>query len=68
MNRNMYSTDRIIRLILSIILVSLYFFGYISGILAIIALVVVIIFMLTSVIGFCPLYKLLGITIKKKSK
>ncbi len=59
-------TDRIVRILLSIAIVILYFSGVLSGTLAIIALVVAIVFTLTSLIGFCPLYALLGISTKKK--
>lgn len=59
-------TDRIVRILLSIVIVILYFTGVLSGTLAIITLVVAIVFTLTSLIGFCPLYALLGISTKKK--
>lgn len=68
MKINMHLTDRIIRILLSIVIVTLYFLGYFSGTLAIIALAVVIIFTLTGLVGFCPLYSLLGMSTKKKSK
>lgn len=61
-------TDRILRIVLSIVIVMLYFSGIFSGTLAIIALVVAIIFTMTSLIGFCPLYALLGISTKKKNQ
>ena len=66
MKINMHMTDRIVRILLSIAIVILYFSGVLSGTLAIIALVVAIVFTLTSLIGFCPLYALLGISTKKK--
>lgn len=68
MKINMHSIDRITRILLSLVIVILYFSGYLSGILAIIALVVAVIFTLTSLIGFCPLYALLGISTEKKIK
>jgi hypothetical protein len=66
MKINMHMTDRIVRILLSIAIVILYFSGVLSGTLAIVALVVAIVFTLTSLIGFCPLYALLGISTKKK--
>lgn len=66
MKINMHITDRIVRILLSIAIVILYFSGILSGTLAIIALIVAIVFTLTSLIGFCPLYALLGISTKKK--
>ncbi|WP_430402130.1 YgaP family membrane protein [Fluviicola sp.] len=68
MKMNMHTIDRIIRVLLALAIVTLYFSGYLSGTLAIIALVVAVIFTLTSLIGFCPLYSLVGISTRKKSK
>jgi hypothetical protein len=66
MKMNMHTTDRVIRLLLSLAIVILYFSGYLTGTLAIITLIVAIIFTLTSLIGFCPLYALFGLSTKKK--
>lgn len=68
MKINMHTADRIIRVMLSLAIVILYFSGYLTGTLAIIALIVAVIFTLTSLIGFCPLYALLGVSTRKKSK
>nr|WP_294861279.1 DUF2892 domain-containing protein [uncultured Fluviicola sp.] len=68
MKMNMHTIDRVIRILLSLVIVTLYFSGHLTGTLAIIALVVAVIFTLTSLIGFCPLYSLLGISTRKKSK
>lgn len=65
MKTNMHLADRIVRILLSITIVILYFTGQLSGTTAIIALVVAIIFTLTSVVGFCPLYALFRISSKK---
>jgi hypothetical protein len=68
MKKNMGSTDKAIRLLIAVILVSLYFLGLIEGVIGIIALVVAAVFTLTSVISFCPLYTVFGIkTCKTKS-
>jgi hypothetical protein len=68
MKINMHITDRVIRVLLSLVIVILYFSGYFSGTLAIIVLIAAIIFTLTSLIGFCPLYALLGISTKKEKQ
>lgn len=65
MKINMHMIDRILRLLLSIAIIVLYFSGYLSGAIGIIAIAVAIIFTLTAFVGFCPLYHLLGITTKK---
>lgn len=67
MKKNMGSADKIIRLIVAAIILVLYLTNVISGTLAIILLVVAVIFVLTSLISFCPLYLPFGIkTCKKK--
>ena len=69
MTKNMGSADRIIRVIIAAIIGILYFTGTISGTLGIILLVLAGVFVLTSVISFCPLYAPFGIkTCKVKEK
>lgn len=69
MTKNMGSADRIIRVIIAAIVGILYFTGTISGTLGIVLLVLAGIFVLTSVISFCPLYAPFGIkTCKIKGK
>lgn len=62
MKKNMSSADRIIRLIIAAIMVVLYFTNVVSGTLAIIMLVLSAVFTFTSLISFCPLYSLFGIS------
>ena len=61
MKKNMGTTDKFIRVLIAVVIAVLYFMGYISGTLAIILMAVAVIFLLTSLISFCPLYTLLGI-------
>lgn len=56
MKQNMGSIDRIFRAVLAIAVAVLYFTGVISGTVAIILGILAIVFLLTSVVGFCPLY------------
>lgn len=56
MKKNMGTIDRIIRLLLAVVIIVLYFTGAISGIAAIILGILAIIFILTSIIAVCPLY------------
>lgn len=62
MKKNMGSADRIIRLIISAIFVALYFSGMVTGIVGTVLLVLAAVFTLTSVISFCPLYSIFGIS------
>ena len=57
----MGNADRIIRVILAIILIYLFYSGTITGTLGYVALVFGIVFILTSLVSFCPLYTILGI-------
>jgi len=56
MEKNMGIVDRSIRVIVAAIIGVLYFTGNITGVLGIVLLVLAAIFVLTSLISFCPLY------------
>jgi len=57
----MGSADRIIRIVIAAIVAVLYFTGIVSGTLGIVLLVLAGIFILTSLISFCPLYAPFGL-------
>ena len=56
MKRNMSNVDRIVRVVIAAVFAYLYFSGIVSGVLGIILLVLGGVFLLTSVVAFCPLY------------
>jgi hypothetical protein len=60
MKKNMGNTDRIIRVIIAVLIAALYFTDMITGTVAVVLLVIGGIFVLTSLIGYCPLYALFG--------
>lgn len=62
MKKNMATADSIVRLIISAIMVTLYFMKIVEGTLGIIMLVLAGVFTLTSVVRFCPLYAIFGIS------
>lgn len=64
-NKNMGQTDRIIRIILAIIFAALYFTGTVSGALGIVLLILAVVFVLTSIVSFCPLYTLFNLSTRK---
>lgn len=68
MKQNIGNTDKIIRILVAVVIAALYFTGTISGTVAIILLVLGAVFVLTSLIGVCPLYMPFGITTKKDTK
>lgn len=57
----MGNADRAIRVIIAILIAVLYFTNVISGTLGLILLIVAGVFVLTSLISFCPLYSLIGL-------
>ena len=61
MKKNMGSMDRVVWLVIAAMFVALYITNFVTGTFGIILLVVAIVFMLTSVISFCPLYTLIGV-------
>ena len=67
MTKNMGTIDRIIRFVIAVAVGLLYFTGAISGTLAIILGVLAVIFLATSIIGFCPLYAPFKLSTVKKS-
>jgi hypothetical protein len=68
MTKNMGIADRIIRTIVALVVVILLITGEISGALAVILGIVAAAFLLTSAIGWCPLYLPLKISTKKAEK
>ncbi len=65
MKQNMGSADRVIRILLALVVAALYLADQISGTLAVILGLFAAIFLLTSFLGFCPLYLPFKITTKK---
>jgi len=69
MKKNMGSADKIVRVLFAIIIAILYFTNQITGAAAIVLGVFAVVLLLTSVMGFCPLYSMIKLsTIKKESK
>ena len=68
MKKNMGTADRIIRTILALAVAVLLLTNTIGGTLGIILGIVAIIFLLTSMISFCPLYTLANFSTRKKDE
>lgn len=66
MKKNMGSADRIIRLLAAVLIAVLFFTGTIGGTLGTILLIVAVVFALTSLVSFCPLYPLMGLNTCKR--
>jgi Inner membrane protein YgaP-like, transmembrane domain len=67
MKKNMGTVDRVIRVLLALVVLVLYLTGNITGWAAIILGIIAIVFVVTSIIGFCPLYAPFKISTIKKS-
>jgi hypothetical protein len=62
MKKNMGNTDKIIRLLIAVVISVLYFTGTLTGTIGIVALALGAVFIATSVISFCPLYTIIGLS------
>jgi len=68
MKKNMGNTDKGIRILVAISVALLYYFNVIEGTLAYVLLGLATVFLLTSLISFCPLYVPFGIRTCKIKK
>ena len=62
MKKNMGTVDKTVRIIIAAVVAGLYYAGTISGTLGIVLLVLAGVFVLTSLVSFCPLYTLVGVS------
>lgn len=67
MKRNLGNADKIIRLLIGAITLILYFTGMTSGTTGLILIAVGVILALTSLINWCPIYAILGISTKSSA-
>jgi hypothetical protein len=65
MKKNMGMVDRILRTVLAVTVAVLYLGGQLTGIAAVLLGIFAVIFLVTSYVGFCPVYKLLGVATLK---
>jgi Inner membrane protein YgaP-like, transmembrane domain len=69
MKNNMGTSDKAIRVLIAAVIAILYFTDVIGDTLGLVLLILAGVFVLTSLIGFCPLYLPFGIsTCKSKEK
>ncbi len=67
MKKNMGTIDKIIRISIAVLIAILYFTNVLTGTWAIILGVLGAVFLVTSLISFCPLYLPFGISTRNKS-
>jgi hypothetical protein len=65
--KNIGSIDKVVRVLVAALIAVLYFTHVISGTTGIILLVVAGVFVLTSLLGICPIYLLFGLKTAKKA-
>ncbi|MCX5801600.1 MAG: DUF2892 domain-containing protein [Candidatus Eisenbacteria bacterium] len=68
MKKNMGAIDRGVRLIVAVAVAILLAARVLSGVASIVLGIIAVIFLLTSLIGFCPLYVPLKISTNKKKE
>ena len=61
MKKNIGTADRIVRVLLAIVMIILYIQGVVTGLWGIVLLVLSGVFLLTSLVKFCPLYLPFGL-------
>jgi len=66
MKKNRGNIDKVIRILVAVVFVVLYFTHVISGTLGIILLILATVIVVTSILGFCPLYLPFGLSTNKK--
>ena len=67
MSTNMNGLDRIIRLVIAVAAVIAAFAVGASSLFGIILFVIAAIMLVTAAVGFCPLYRVFGLSTKKKA-
>jgi len=68
MKVNMGLIDRVIRVVFALTILVLFLTGQLSGVALIVLGALAVVFLLTSVVGVCPLYMPFGISTKGKAK
>jgi len=58
MKRNLSNLDRMIRVVVAALFAYLYFAGIMTGGLGIVLLVLGVVFAVTAIVGYCPLYSI----------
>ncbi|MBK9936562.1 MAG: DUF2892 domain-containing protein [Cytophagaceae bacterium] len=68
MKKNLGLIDRGLRVLVALVLAFLYYNGTLTGTWGIVALVIAVVFLLTSLISFCPLYTVIGLNTSDKKE
>ena len=66
LEKNMSTTDSIVRFVLAAIFAMLYFTGTVSGTFGVVLLVLAVVFALTAVVRICPIYLMFKLSTIRK--
>ncbi len=67
MRWNMGIADRVVRGVLAVVVAVLYFAHQLSPVAAIVLGILAVVFLATSIVGFCPLYLAIGLSTRRKA-
>lgn len=67
MKKNIGTVDKVIRILVAVIILVLYFTHVVTGTLAVIILILAGVLVVTSLVGTCPLYILFGLSTREKA-
>jgi hypothetical protein len=65
MKKNVGNADKIVRILVAVVFAILYFTNVVTGVPGIILLILGGVFVLTSLVSFCPLYLPFGLSTRK---
>ncbi len=68
MTRNLSSTDRVVRLVAGVVAVAAALLVGVGTSLGVVLLVLAVLLLGTSAVGFCPLYRLLGLSTRSADR
>lgn len=61
MKKNVGNIDKAVRIILAVVFAALYFTGTVTGTLGLVLVILSGVFLVTSLVSFCPLYAMVGL-------
>jgi hypothetical protein len=61
MKKNLGSADKVIRILLAALFAVLYFTGTVTGTIGLVLIILGAVFVMTSLLSFCPLYAIVGL-------
>lgn len=64
--KNLGRIDRVMRVIITLIVISLYYTDVLNGIWGILAVALASITLITSLVSFCPIYSVIGLNTSNK--